>query len=286
MGTCVRHGRVRISLRAIPQSDRAPNRSVVGRCGSFGTSRPLRVGDVDLGRKRVRVRRRWYEGTFAPPKSRFGRRDVPLTTPTAQALWPLVVGRDEDAPLFTSVRGRMVDPSNLAARVQKPAARRAGVPWASFHTFRHTAASAFFRAGFNARQVQLVLGHYSPAFTLAVYVHLIADDLPDADLLEGGNAGGNQTGRNEPKGNVGVEAVNPLPERETSDGPKPAETTAAHFLSRGPEVRILPGAPEKDLQGRRFSFEPASTSGSRSPYGSASLAPARRQQRRGRCRTR
>ena len=36
------------------------------------------------------------------------------------------------------------------------------------------------------------LGHHSPAFTLATYVHLVADDLPDPDFLdaltgEGGN---------------------------------------------------------------------------------------------------
>jgi hypothetical protein len=41
----------------------------------------------------------------------------------------------------------------------------------------------FFRAGWNAKQVQLVLGHHSPAFTLATYVHLIDDDLPSADFL-------------------------------------------------------------------------------------------------------
>jgi hypothetical protein len=42
----------------------------------------------------------------------------------------------------------------------------------------------FFRAGWNAKQVQLVLGHHSPAFTLSTYVHLIPDDLPDASFLD------------------------------------------------------------------------------------------------------
>jgi hypothetical protein len=103
----------------------------------------------------------------------------------ARDLWPLIAGRDADELLFTSEKGQRVDQSNLASRVLKPAARRAGVPWASFHTLRHTAASAFFRAGWNAKQVQLVLGHHSPAFTLSVYVHLIDDDLPSADFLDG-----------------------------------------------------------------------------------------------------
>jgi hypothetical protein len=30
----------------------------------------------------------------------------------------------------------------------------------------------------NAKQVQLWLGHHSPAFTLAVYVHVLSDELP------------------------------------------------------------------------------------------------------------
>ena len=61
----------------------------------------------------------------------------------------------------------------------KPAAREAGLEWVGFHTFRHTAATALFRQGWNAKQVQLALGHHSPAFTLETYVHLLPDDLPE-----------------------------------------------------------------------------------------------------------
>ena len=61
------------------------------------------------------------------------------------------------------------------------------MPWASFHTLRHTCATMLFRSGMNAKQVQMWLGHHSPAFTLAVYVHLLADDVGEApaffDLL-------------------------------------------------------------------------------------------------------
>jgi hypothetical protein len=71
---------------------------------------------------------------------------------------------------------------------------------ASFHTFRHTCATRLFRRGVNAVQVQMWLGHHSPAFTQAVYVHLLSSDLPDGDVLDdpGGNArasGVAQTGR-------------------------------------------------------------------------------------------
>jgi hypothetical protein len=72
----------------------------------------------------------------------------------------------------------------VAARVLKPAAKRAGVPWVGFHTFRHTCATMLFRHGPNAKQAQMWLGHHSPAFTLATYVHLLPDDLPDPGFLD------------------------------------------------------------------------------------------------------
>jgi hypothetical protein len=59
-----------------------------------------------------------------------------------------------------------------------------------------------FRAGLNAKQVQVWLGHHSPAFTLATYVHLLPDDLPSADLLDGAfadaDADGATMGQHEP----------------------------------------------------------------------------------------
>jgi len=41
-----------------------------------------------------------------------------------------------------------------------------------------------FERGLNAKQVQLWMGHHSPAFTLAVYVHTLSDDLPAADFWD------------------------------------------------------------------------------------------------------
>ena len=68
--------------------------------------------------------------------------------------------------------------------ILKPAAAAAGVPWASWQTLRHTCGSLLFRHGANAEQVQVWLGHHSPAFTLAVYVHLLDDDAPDASFFD------------------------------------------------------------------------------------------------------
>jgi integrase len=128
------------------------------------------------------VRRRWYRGTFAAPKSRFGRRDVPLTETMTQRLWQLrkdAGDGTDDALVFPSAAGTPLGDANLY-KVFKPAAARAGVPWASFHTLRHTCATALFRAGKNPKQVQAWLGHHAASFTMDVYVHLLPDDVGEA----------------------------------------------------------------------------------------------------------
>ncbi|HEY7629301.1 MAG TPA: tyrosine-type recombinase/integrase, partial [Thermoleophilaceae bacterium] len=79
--------------------------------------------------------------------------------------------------VFSTAKGTMLDPDNLADRVLAPACQEAGVGWAGFHTFRHTVASRLFARGRNVVQVQRWLGHHSPSFTLDTYVHLLDRDL-------------------------------------------------------------------------------------------------------------
>ena len=145
----------------------------------------LRWSEIDFGRRRVLVRRRLRNGSFGPPKSRYGRRDVPITSALARALWSARKdAHADDAPVFAATNGSYLDSANLFGRVMKPAARKAGVGWAGFHTLRHTCATNLFRRGLNAKQVQIWMGHHSPAFTLDTYVHLLSDDLPDPDSFE------------------------------------------------------------------------------------------------------
>lgn len=148
----------------------------------IGEAVALTWADVDLGACRVQVRRRWYRGSFGPPKSRYGKRAVPISPELGQRLWAMRGTRKRavgDADfLCVSDKGRTIDQSNLASRVLKPAARAAGIDWLGLHSLRHYCATALFRRGLNAKQVQMWMGHHSPAFTLATYVHLLPDDLP------------------------------------------------------------------------------------------------------------
>jgi integrase len=145
----------------------------------------LRWSDLDLGRGRVKVRRSLVRGTIGEPKTKHARRDVPLAKGVARALWNArkAGGAHDDAPIFAAADGAALD-RWMVYRVIKAAGKRAAVPWVGLHTLRHTAATLLFRSGWNAVQVQKFLGHHSPAFTLAAYVHLLPDDLPDPSFLD------------------------------------------------------------------------------------------------------
>ncbi len=142
----------------------------------------LRWGDLVLDGERpaVRVRRAYVRSKFKAPKSKYGRRQIPIDIGLVRALRRARPPAADDRSLvFCTPDGRPLHYGNLLKRAFRPAAEEAGVPWAGFHTLRHTCASRLFAAGRNAVQVQRWLGHHSPAFTLSTYVHLLDDDLGD-----------------------------------------------------------------------------------------------------------
>jgi integrase len=151
--------------------------------------------DVDFGARRIRVERRLYRRRLDAPKSRYGRRSIPLTAEMTRRLWEqrkTAENGGERGLVFPNRVGGYLDRHKMHQNWLKKAATRAGVPWAGFHTLRHTCATMLFRHGLNAGQVQLWLGHHSPAFTLATYVHLLPGDLPEPPaafnlLAQGGN---------------------------------------------------------------------------------------------------
>ena len=136
--------------------------------------------ELDGSSPHVKVRRALVKGRWGPPKSRHGRRSVPLDAELVRALrrhrkgsdWP---GADDLA--FSAGNGKPLGQSNLYRDALKLPREEANLAWVGFHTFRHTCASMLFAEGRNAVQVQRWLGHHSPAFTLATYVHLLDGDL-------------------------------------------------------------------------------------------------------------
>jgi integrase len=131
--------------------------------------------DVHLaaGSPRIDVRRAIVDGQLTGPKSRHGRRTIPISNELAA----LIADRGESELLFVGAQGATLRPGNLRYRVMIPAAERAGVPWARFHTLRHTCAALLIDAGASPLRLQRWMGHHSAAFTVDKYGHLIDDGL-------------------------------------------------------------------------------------------------------------
>jgi integrase len=116
------------------------------------------LGDVVVFREppAVKVRRSLRHGRFKAPKSKYGRRSVPLDPELAlelRAAHKMTEFPGERDLVFCGEDGKPFNHSNLL-RAFKPAAQEAGAPWAAFRTLRHTCASRLFAEGRNVKQVQ------------------------------------------------------------------------------------------------------------------------------------
>ena len=126
----------------------------------------------------VQVRRAWVRGRFEQPKSRHGRREIPLSRELVDELRARRTAAESASDtdlVFASMAGTPLSDGNIRRRTLKPIVEEIGAGWAGFHTFRHTCASMLFKRGANAKQVQRWLGHHSASFTLDTYIHLLDD---------------------------------------------------------------------------------------------------------------
>lgn len=127
----------------------------------------LLVGDVDVKRKRLRVRR-----------SKSGKaRDAPLTSRVIDMLD--VGNRASSELLFMARRGGQLSPDNFRARVFVPAAEKVGMAGLRVHDLRHTAASLMIASGASIKDVQAALGHKSAKVTLDLYGHRFEAHMAD-----------------------------------------------------------------------------------------------------------
>jgi integrase len=82
-------------------------------------------------------------------------------------------GVERDGFLFPGKRGGVLSKSWFNKKVWRPAIRRAGLPYIRPHDARHTYVTLLLDAGENPVYVKEQAGHYSAAFTLDVYGHLV-----------------------------------------------------------------------------------------------------------------
>src|SRR4051812_17554479 len=83
--------------------------------------------------------------------------------------------RAAQGPVFADRRGRPLRYSTVFNRVWAPARKAAALDWAGLHALWHTCASLLIDEGRSPVQIAAWLGHHSPAFSMAVYGHLMDD---------------------------------------------------------------------------------------------------------------
>jgi integrase len=155
----------------------------------------LRWEDIDLAKGVIRVRRSYdpKAGVYLEPKTKAGRRNVPIASVLRGLLIEhrLATGRSEGL-VFGAAADRPFTPSN--------ATRRAATAWErantarreleqeplqpiSLHECRHTFASLMIAANVNAKALSTYMGHASVTITYDRYGHLMPGNENEAAAL-------------------------------------------------------------------------------------------------------
>ena len=119
-------------------------------------------------------------------KTEAGLRSVPLSPEMARRLTRRrseARFASEDDPIFPSRTGTLIDPRNWRRYVFAPAAKAAGVPWATPHKLRHGLASLMAREGHSAAQIATHLGH-ADGGVLAMRTYIHAQGLESAEFID------------------------------------------------------------------------------------------------------
>jgi integrase len=156
---------------------------VLGYCGlRFGEAAALRVEDVDVTARRIRVRRSVTyvrkTGLVEGPTKNHTSRTVPVPEFLARLLKTETQGRESGALVFPSARGGgYLTLGQARYGFQKATAAVDGCHGVRLHDLRHTCASLAISEGANVKVVQKLLGHKTAVLTLDRYGHLFPDDL-------------------------------------------------------------------------------------------------------------
>lgn len=156
----------------------------------WGEAAALRVGRIDLDRRRVRIVTTFTEvqgvqGEGLPKNGK--KRTVAIPASLVPVLRDLIDGRPDDVLMFTTSRGLPLRANNWRVREFNAAVATAklDVPGLTPHKLRHTAASLAIAAGADVKVIQQMLGHADAAMTLNIYGHLWPERLDEvADVLD------------------------------------------------------------------------------------------------------
>ena len=170
-------------IGAVREEDRAVWAAAFYAGLRLGELLALRDGDVDLEAGVIRVERSWdpHVGVIEP-KSRAGRRSVPIVAALRPHLAARKLRRRRAAEFFFGDRGRPFNRNALVNRAHR-AWKKAQLAPIGLHECRHTFASILIAAGVNAKALSTYLGHSSIQITLDRYGHLMPGNEEEAVAL-------------------------------------------------------------------------------------------------------
>ena len=149
--------------------------------------------DLDKGVIHVRQRADRYND-MGSPKSKAGRRDIPIGALVVNALreWKLACPKGELELVFPNGAGKVESLGNIYNRGFYPIQRACGMTVESgakdeegnpvvsakygFHALRHFYASWLIDQGFKPKQIQSMMGHSSITLTFDTYGHLFPSE--------------------------------------------------------------------------------------------------------------
>lgn len=156
--------------------------------------RGLTWDDVDFDARCVRVRQRAdrYE-RIGPPKSKAGRREIPLPPALVTVLreWKLQSRPNKLGLVFCTRTGKPMSYANIRQRWFNHLQSRCGLteersgvarPKYGVHALRHWCISQWIAQGFTLKEVMTWAGHSSVQMTLGTYGHLISESNHDEGI--------------------------------------------------------------------------------------------------------
>lgn len=154
---------------------------VLGYCGlRIGEACALRWERVDLDAGMLTVAESVAEPRgeliIGPPKTRAGRRTIPLPAGLVGELANDRQGATKGDFVFRGAQGGVVRPKLWRRRFFAPAVRAAGLEPLRPHDLRHTAISLWVSQGIDLARIQRYAGHASVTALLDRYGHAYADD--------------------------------------------------------------------------------------------------------------
>ena len=128
----------------------------------------------------VATRTRRRDGTigFGPPKSRAGRRTVPVPRFVMAELERHMIdhGLGPDDLVWTTATGAPLTEANFRTRIWKPATIAAGLEGLRIHDLRHTCIAMWSRSLASPRAAAKWAGHANPSLVLNVYGGVFDDE--------------------------------------------------------------------------------------------------------------